>query len=136
MISVVFDTNVFVSAALAGGTARQLMNLARSKRVKLFVSAEILLELAQKLRDKFLWNEEKINFTIESIGLLAGIIVAPRTKIKAVKVDPSDNKIVECAYEAMVDFIVTGDKDLLNLGHWRKIKIVSIREFLDKLTSS
>jgi len=46
--------------------------------------------------------------------------------------DPSDNKILECALEAEADYIVSGDRHLLDLREYRGIKILSSGEFLRK----
>ena len=44
--------------------------------------------------------------------------------------DPDDNRILECALAAGSDCIVTYDKDLLCLGEYAGIKIVSAVAFL------
>ena len=41
--------------------------------------------------------------------------VYPTSKHKAVKSDPKDDVIVDCAVEGHCDYIVSGDKDLLQL---------------------
>jgi len=44
--------------------------------------------------------------------------------------DPDDNRILECAVEGNVNYIVSGDRHLLNLGRYRGIEIITISEFL------
>jgi predicted nucleic acid-binding protein len=44
--------------------------------------------------------------------------------------DPSDSKFLECAVEGNADFIITGDRHLLDLGKFEEIKIVIPAEFL------
>jgi predicted nucleic acid-binding protein len=44
--------------------------------------------------------------------------------------DPSDNRFLECAFEGEADYLVTGDQDLLNVGQFQKITILTPREFL------
>ncbi len=53
--------------------------------------------------------------------------------VKAVFEHPADDKFIECALEAKADHIVSGDKHLLKLGTYGKIKIVSVNEFLQIL---
>jgi predicted nucleic acid-binding protein len=48
-----------------------------------------------------------------------------------IKEDPPDNRILECAVAAGADFIVTGDKDLLRLGRYDSIRILSPSDLLD-----
>ncbi|MEI7961554.1 MAG: putative toxin-antitoxin system toxin component, PIN family [archaeon] len=68
----------------------------------------------------------KINKALESI-----ILVNPREKVFAVVEDPDDNKVLEVAIEANVDFIVSGDKHLLKLKEFRGINILTAKDFLD-----
>lgn len=46
------------------------------------------------------------------------------------KEDPDDDRILECAIAAKSDFIVSEDKDLLRLGQFGNVRIVSIMEFV------
>lgn len=127
---VVFDTNIFISAIIFGGNPRQCLELARTGGIELVSSRAILLELAGKLREKFLWNDPEINEAIE--GLLVFVnLVSPANILKIAK-DASDNRILECALEAKADFIVSGDKKhLLSLEKFEGIPIISARQFLD-----
>jgi predicted nucleic acid-binding protein len=50
--------------------------------------------------------------------------------------DPNDDMVVACALEARADYIVTRDKDLLSLGTYEGIRIVTPRQFLDLLERS
>jgi predicted nucleic acid-binding protein len=50
--------------------------------------------------------------------------------------DPNDDMVVACALAANADFIVTRDKDLLSLGTYEGIRIVTPRQFLDLLERS
>ena len=58
-------------------------------------------------------------------------IVEPARKIDAIKEDPADNKILECAIEANADYIITYDKKhLLKLKKFEGVNIVSPADFL------
>ena len=46
--------------------------------------------------------------------------------------DLKDDKLLELAVSGNVDFLVTGDKDLLVLNPFRGVEIIAPREFLDK----
>ncbi len=130
-LKVVFDTNIYISAIIFGGNPRQCLELAKIKEFELFSSKDILLELAEKLQNKFHWSG------IETVEVLEGIIhfaqlVSPESKIDIIKNDPSDNKILEAAYEAQVNYIVSGDKKhLLSLKIFQNIPILSTKQFLE-----
>lgn len=128
---VLFDTNIYISAIIFGGNPRQCLELARNGEIQLIVSKSILLELAEKLRDKFNWPEEDIADVIFGISVFAKLIT-PGKKINLIKADPSDNRILEASLEAKTDYIVSGDKKhLLSLKAFEEIPIISSKHFLD-----
>lgn len=125
---VVLDTNVYISGIVFGGTPRRLLDLAREGRFKVYASTAILLEVAEKLQGKFGWEIEKVEKTIQALGKLAKI-VKPAETYRIVKADPSDDKIIECAEESKADYIVTGDKHLLQLKRWKRVRIIKPSDF-------
>jgi predicted nucleic acid-binding protein len=52
-------------------------------------------------------------------------------KVKAVFAHPADDKVIECALAAKADYIVSGDKHLLELTSYEDTQILSVNEFLD-----
>jgi len=85
-------------------------------------------EIIEKTQEKHLLIKSAIIKIIEICTL-----VEPSRKIDFVKEDPADNKILECAVEANVDYIVTYDKHLLKLKEFEGIQIVSPAKFLEKM---
>lgn len=129
-IKAVFDTNIYLSAILFGGNPRMCLELARSGEIELFVSRAILLEVIQKLQEKFLWSEEEIKEIIEGLIMFANII-SPKEQINTIKAEPKDNRILECALEAQADYIISGDKKhLLSLKKFKGIPIISSKDLL------
>lgn len=128
---VVFDTNIYISAIIFGGNPRHCLDLAREKDIQLYSSRIILLELAEKLREKFKWDDEDILEALEGV-LVFTKIVMPKHKVNIIKADPEDNFILECAEAADADYILSGDKKhLLILKNYKGIPIISAKEFLD-----
>lgn len=135
-IKAVFDTNVYISAILFGGNPRTCLELARAREIELFVSRPILLELAQKLQDKFLWSVIEIEEVIEGLVMFVKV-VSPRAQITTIKEEPKDNRILECALEAAADYIISGDKKhLLSLEKFKGIPIISSKDFLGNFYQS
>ncbi|MGO8806449.1 MAG: putative toxin-antitoxin system toxin component, PIN family [Candidatus Bathyarchaeia archaeon] len=60
--------------------------------------------------------------------------VEPKLKLHAVNGDAEDNRILECTWAAEADIIVSGDKHLLKLDRFKKIRILPPREFFDSFT--
>ena len=52
-----------------------------------------------------------------------------------IKDDEPDNRILECAVEAAAHVIVSGDRHLRALRAYRRIDIMTPREFLDALSA-
>jgi len=131
-LKVVFDTNIFISAFVIPGSQGEEAYLHAMKgNFNLFSSVAILTEMAQKLREKFGWQENKITRLLKAISKVATIIkTRPHFHLLA---DDPDNRILECAIAAEADFIVTGDKHLLSLKNFQNISIVKLSNFLEVL---
>ncbi len=59
------------------------------------------------------------------------IIIDTKTKIAAIMGDPDDNRILECAVDGNADYIISGDKHLLELEEYEGVQILSAKPFLD-----
>lgn len=129
-MKVVFNTNVFISAfVIPGGKAEEAYLYAIKGDFTLCSSVAILHETAQKLREKFGWEENRIAQLLRAIAKIATVVkTQPHLHILA---DEPDNRILECAVEVKADLIVTGDKHLLSLKHFRDIDIITLSGFLE-----
>jgi uncharacterized protein len=131
MIRAVLDTNIIISSIFWKGNPHEVVRRGIIRDYQLVTSAEILDEVANKLRIKFKFPEESIQELVD-ILLTYCQIIEPSSKFDIVK-DKSDNKIIECAYDGKVHCIVTGDSDLLDLKEFKSIRILSAKEFLNML---
>jgi predicted nucleic acid-binding protein len=61
-------------------------------------------------------------------------MVETKLKLHVINEDAEDNKILECALAARADIIVSGNKHLLNLGTYKKTRILTPRESFNSLT--
>lgn len=123
-LRIVPDTGFYISAALKDGFARSYLVGKGSKLFgyELFTSEAILLEVQNKLEDKFGFEREEVVKAIQDIRRVV-TVVYPKQKLAIVR-DPDDNKILECALEAEAHIVATFDKDLLDLNEYEKIKTV------------
>jgi|SRR5580658_1639415 putative PIN family toxin of toxin-antitoxin system len=126
---IVVDTNVIVSAMAFGGLPRRGFEVVESGRCEFYYSAEIESETYRVLRDKFGWDEERLNRYLPVLWGL-GRQVTPRRRVNAVKEDPDDNRILECAIAAGANAIVSGDGHLTRLTAYEGIAILTPRDFL------
>ena len=127
---VVLDTNIFISAILFKGTPLEILQLCISKNeITIAISPELLAELIGKLKYKFgIKNRTLENLKIELESIMLYILPEYTTQICR---DASDNKIIDLAICAGAEFIITGDKDLLEIKTYKGIKILTAAEFLE-----
>jgi len=127
---VVFDTNIFISAlAIPGGVAEKTLSRVIEGRDELVISAQIIKEVLTVLSAKFGRNREALSHVAVVLSEI-GDLVEPKQTVRVLKDDP-DNRILECAHFGRADIIVTGDKEMLRLGEYNRVKIVSLREYLE-----
>ena len=126
---IVLDTNVYLSGIIFGGNCRHILDLMIKKKIRAITSPAILLEISQKLKQKFKWSQNQI-FTVIKTLIKLTKVVQPQIKIRAVKIDKSDDKIIEAAVAGRTNHIVSGDQHLLKIKQYQKIKIVTPTEFL------
>lgn len=126
---ITLDTNVLISAFGWGGKPKEILNKAINGEIELFISNRQFAELSKTLDyPKFKFEEEQKE-RFKALILKIAIVVEPSIKIDAVA-DPEDNMFLECAVAGNLDYIVTGDSGLLELGQFKNIKIVTPAEFL------
>lgn len=130
MLRVTFDTNVYISALNFKGKPFELLELARDGAIEVSISEPIITELKRVLHDKFKWPDEDVAFVEKQIRSFTRT-VEPKQQVDAVKEDPTDNRILECAVAGAADYIVTGDNHLLKLGQFAGARIIKPTEFLD-----
>ncbi len=127
---VVIDTNVFVSALNFAGRPNEVLELFMKGEIEVSISPFILTELERILRERFEWRAEQIQRVLNRIKAKT-ILVHPKAKISAIKEKDDDNRILECAVEAKVEYLVSGDrKHLLPLRDYQGVKILSPAEFM------
>jgi putative PIN family toxin of toxin-antitoxin system len=127
---VVIDTSVWISAlqfAERRGTPRLAMENAANKDT-IAICREIEDEILRVLPMKFKWRTADVQKALR--------LVCPfplRVEITGalhVCRDPNDDMVLECAVLAGAGAIVAGDKDLLSLGSYEEIPIVTPAEYL------
>ena len=131
----VLDTNVLVSALITNGKPKELLLRAASGEFQLVFSAEILREFIAVIDDakfrKYVTEEEIIEF-LEVLGII-GQTVKVKSRTKIVEDDPSDDVVLNTAYDGKCDYVVSGDNGLLRIKESRMIQIVTARRMLELL---
>ena len=128
-MNVVFDTNILISSTLwENSEAQKLLFKLLENNVQIYCSVKILEEYKTVLKRDFKYENDEINEFLDQVLYFVKLI-ATKDKLNVVKQDPNDDHVIECAIESESKFIITYDKDLLNLKEFRDIKIIKPSEF-------
>lgn len=131
---VVLDTNIVFSAiASPAGPPGQVVARWFAREFTWVSSGELLSELERVLRSKKARRHPRVDAdTVEALlkeFREAVQVVTPSLRL-TVLTDDADNRVLEAAIEGAADYIVTGDRALLELAEYEGVRIVSPREFL------
>jgi uncharacterized protein len=130
-LRIVIDTNIFISSILFKGEANKLVDLWQKDKFLFLMSPEILKEYINVLSSpKFKLTGDEIRHIIhkELLPFVSSLVV--EAKLNIIETDPSDNEFLSLAAEGKADYIVSGDKHLLKLNEYGKIRILSLKNFL------
>jgi len=137
---VVVDTGVLISSFVFGGVPKKVL-LHLIEKAHLFLSPEILNEyrevpLELEAQGKITHEQLKILLAGISTFIMHAKTISPRKTISICR-DKTDNVILECCLAAKADYLITGDKDLLEINPGllrssglKKLKILNPKNFL------
>ncbi len=138
-LHVVLDSVVAVSAFLTEGLTADLVSQCQ-ENINLYTATEILQEIRYVLlekphiRNRYTYSSEKVETFINYLKDIS-IIVAQLPEIRVIERDPKDDMIIACAVAASADYIISRDRDLLDLGNYQQIQIVTPEHFMRILRS-
>ena len=137
MIRVVVDTNVYVSGLIKrNGPPGRVLAAQRGGQFDLVTSPALLAELEMVLRRPHILKliHASVAEVLDFVNQLrvASIVVTPDIAV-AVARDPDDDRVLEAAQAGHADFVVSGDRDLLDLRTFAGIPILTPTGFLTLL---
>ena len=124
-----FDTNVLLAAFLTEGVCEKLLTRARKRHFDLITCPFILREFERILVKKFSATKQEKETALALIAEAARDSVDPSEIPAGACRDKDDDNVLACAVEAEAEYLVTGDKDLLDMKKYKGINIVAPREF-------
>ena len=128
---VVLDSNIYISAFLFGGKPLRAVQFAEEGAFILLLSAAIKAEVEETLAEKFGYSDAMIRNSCGRVWDFA-TEVAPTFRVELCR-DDDDNRMLECAIAGDARFIVTGDRDLLDLPSVSQYSVVKVGAFLQIL---
>jgi putative PIN family toxin of toxin-antitoxin system len=126
---IIVDTNIWISF-LIGKSLNKLQYYINSNTIGIVTCNEQIQELIEVFKkpkiQKFFTKEQVAEF-FDLLDESSEIIVI-KTKVDLCR-DAKDNYLISLAIDAMADFLITGDNDLLVLNKVGNTKIINFRDF-------
>lgn len=126
---IVIDTNVVASAIFFGGRPAALLRMVITRTLSAVATEEILDEYQETVNYLMKKYSEKLD-EFSLIPVVSAMEIIPVSHNIHVCRDPDDDKFISCAVDGQCYYIVSGDKDLLTLGNYENIRILTVAEFM------
>jgi len=130
-VKVVLDTNVILAAFATRGLCEAVMAVCLDRH-EICLSEEILAEVSEHLAGKFKMPMPRVREIVTFLRNQASMVTPAKVPVDACR-DADDLPILGTMVAAHSDCLVTGDSDLLALGDFATIPILSPRQFYDQL---
>lgn len=130
---VILDTNLWISFLISNDFSF-LDKYIENKKVKLVFSEELIQEfltVASRPKFKKYFTDKKIDYLLQFFDDF-GVLIEVSSRIELCR-DHKDNFLLNLAVDSKADYLVTGDKDLLEVKKIKTTEIVTIRELMDQL---
>lgn len=134
-ISVIFDCNIWISFSM-GGRIKHLETLLPNPQIKILTCKNLLEEfdnVVQKPNLQKYLKPERVK--IARTAIRKAILPFKFKSTQAISRDPKDDYLLLFSEKYAVNYLVTGDKDLLVLKQWYNTQILTFSEFIIELDS-
>jgi putative PIN family toxin of toxin-antitoxin system len=131
-VRVCLDSNVLVSGFATRGLAADVLRLTLTEH-ELLVPAVVLSEVLRALERKIRLPQDILDAVEESLRKQT-VVPKPLSNEGINLRDSADAWVVASAAAANADLLVTGDAEVLALGNYGDMPIVSTRSFWERLT--
>ncbi len=130
-MNIVIDTNIVISGIFFGGYPRKILEAVNEKKFCAYAATAIIDEYYEIINEMIERKYGKINIPVLS-HLISKIKIIPLLSCVNLCRDPDDNKFLECALDASAQYIISGDKDLLDIKTFENIQIIEAKSFCEK----
>jgi putative PIN family toxin of toxin-antitoxin system len=131
-LKLIVDTNLWISFIISNKQSL-LDSLLFAKEARLLFSAELITEIQLTITKPKLKRFFRTNALHEMLTTFEPFIdLVEVESIVTICRDPKDNFLLALAKDGKADYLLTGDKDLLELKKFGKTKIKTITAFIDE----
>jgi len=132
-IRIIIDTNVWISF-LIGKELQNLKGLIVDDKIRIILTDQLISEIKlvtsrEKLKKYF--NQDRVTELISLLDILTDKVSLK--KIEKVCRDPKDDFLLALSKESKTNYLITGDKDLLDLKVYGRTRIVTVKQFIEKV---
>lgn len=127
-MKILLDTNVLLAAFMHNGQCYEVF-LSVKDCHDVYYTAFLIKELKKILSQKFHYTDTAIRDVLSVIERFLNKGESANEVDKICR-DSNDDQLLADAFVNGIDIIITGDKDLLHLNHYKGIKIVSPSSYL------
>ena len=130
-MKIVIDTNVVISAVFFGGNPQKIIEAVVDGDFHAFATPAIIEEYCEIVDEMVKRKQGRLNRLI-LLPLIEKLSVIEAVSSIKISRDPDDDKFIECAIDAGAIYIISGDKDLLDIGEYQNVQIITAQEFCQK----
>lgn len=135
MVKAVLDTNVLISGVIASGYSAKILDAARREEIKLVTSIHMLEEFSdvisrRRITRKYPKVTEDAETLLDFFRAFAEFVSGVPEE-NQISPDRDDDFVLACAVDGKADYIVSGDPHLLDLKSYKKIPVLTPREFAE-----
>ncbi len=127
-MKIVIDTNIVISGTFFGGFPRKILEAVVRDKVEAYANTKIINEYLDIVKEMITDKGGNLDVNILSPFIDKLNVVKPMSKIKISR-DKDDDKFIECAIDSNALYVVSGDKDLLDIVKYQRISIIAAKDF-------
>lgn len=131
-MQVVLDANVIISGLFwKQGNPRKIIEMSEFELIEILFSKGTLKELSDVLEKHFKTPKNEIEDILKFL-LERSSVVGVKSSVNICK-DKDDNKFLELAVDGNANYIISGDRHLLEIKEFKGIKILRPSQFLKRI---
>lgn len=130
---IILDTNLWISYLISSRLIK-IDLLFEQGKIRLIFSEESLqefIEVANRPKFRKYFSEEDIEELLSLFDYF-GELVEVNSVVEICR-DPKDNFLLALAKDSEADYLITGDKDLLEIKQFESTKIITFSDFVEIL---
>jgi hypothetical protein len=132
---VVLDTNVIISSLLSTkGAPAAIIRRWEAQQFEVVTSLPLITELERAITYPHV--QKYLKFSAEEVETFltqwktVTTVVDPQITLQVIDKDPADNRVLECAVAGEANFIVSGNRHLLEVAEYQGVVILNPTGFL------